>query len=116
MTSANECTSLLHPSVTFSTEISCSKVNDSICYSITRTSSGNTHTTVNKIDFGSLAAFSYLDVQSDNYVVTSVAAVDNQEVIGAGFQNPTTMDYTFFRFNFNDDNFTWAVTSTAISK
>ena len=116
MISANECNALRHPTSVYSVEISCSKANDSICYSIQRTATGNLDTVISQIDFGSLSSFKYLDVQNTDYILTSIAPVNDEEVICTGFAYPTSYHYTFFRYNFSGDNFTWEVQANSLGK
>ena len=114
--SANQCTNLRHNTLAFFSMISCSKVTDSICYSLTRTSSGTIHTIVTQINFSSLGSIKTFDVDISSYITSTIAAVNDDEVIGSSFEFPTTYDHALYRYNFASDNYTWAVTSASLSK
>ena len=113
--SAHRCSSLDHNSIYFFSKLSCSKVTDSICYS-TAITTGVNHTVTTQINFSSLGSIKYSDISGTSYTTTTISAVNDEEVIGSGHEFPTTMDYTFYRYSFTADNYTWAVSSAGIGK
>ena len=95
--------------------ISCSKVTDILCYSLTRTSSDNV-IRVTQIDFSSLISIKYSTVTSNSYTTSEIYTVNDGEVLEFSNKLSFTRLHTIYRYNFTSDSFAWAVLSPILSK
>ena len=96
--------------------IYCSKVTETICYVITRSSSAAEDTQVAQVNFNSLSSFKYYDINSEDYTTTSISAVNDEEVIGSGHKKISDFEHTFYRYNYTSEALVWAVSSPNIGK
>ena len=71
---------------------------------------------VTQIDFNSLSSFKYYDIASEDYTTASIAAVNDEGVIGSGHKISSNNEHTFYRLNYTTDAIVWAVSSPHIGK
>ena len=98
----------------FQTSISCSSNTESICYFIVRNSSDENDQKACQVDFSSGVTNPYATLNSSDYRLSSIAALNDTHVIVAGFEAVTTPGkYFFHNLDFPNNATIWAVESTA---
>ena len=97
----------------FQSSFSCDSANDNICYFITRLTVDDFQ--AGRIDFSSLDSITLSDLPDSDYYLSSIAALNDQQVIVAGFSS-IDRDHTFYRYNFTSDRIDWAVQAGSLGK
>ena len=79
-------------------------------------SSGNNDIQVAQVNFNSLSSIKYYDINSEDYTTASIAAVNDEGVIGSAHKKSSSNEHTFYRYNYTSEALVWAVSSPNIGK
>lgn len=108
MNSGNEVSNNL-----FQSSLHCDSANENVCYTILK--AGTWDFQIIRIDFSSISEFLVSDLSGSDYFLSEITAVNENEVIVAGYLD-TDKNHTFYRYNFSNESFEWAVQAANLGK
>ena len=103
-----------HTGFPYQTTISCSSNTSTICYFITIAPLDNNDRKIVRFDFSTSTNVTFSEPSSWNHYLTSVVALNDDQMISGGYQTSFAPTYFFYKYDFNTSSKVWEVESATL--
>ena len=103
-----------HTGFPYQTTISCSSNTSTICYFITIAALSNNDRKIVRFDFSTSTNVTFSEPSGTTHYLTSVAALNDNQMISGGYYTFRTTTYFFYKYDFSTSSKVWEVQSATL--